>query len=317
MVRNWLRRALFENFTLKAVSLGLALALFVLVRGDKDTERMVRVGLAYTKPTDRDLITDVPDGVDVRVRGPWTRIKRLDPSEVDPIVIDLTKANDGDIPITEDMIRLPAGLRVASVRPSRIGVAFADLKKVAVIPEPVGTVADGFLVAGIEPEPMIITIRGPKNLLESVGDVRTLPIPIAGKRTSFQQSVPLAPLPKGITSDADNVDVKVTIEEEMGAETVAGIPVVAMLPPANTQPPGFDLVPAKIDVTVRGSRNALKRLDRSGISAIVELRLDDFTPGVTRKAAVQVQGIPAGLAIDVDPREVTLTMKGPVVPAPK
>src|SRR2546423_1820409 len=114
MLRDWLRRAFFDNLALKAVSLGMALALFVLVRGEKDTERMVRVQLAYTKPIDRDLVGDVPDGVDVWVRGPWTRIKRLDPSEVDAILIDLTKAQDGDIPITEDMIRLPAGLRLAS-----------------------------------------------------------------------------------------------------------------------------------------------------------------------------------------------------------
>ncbi len=309
MIRELLRRSFLDNLMIKVVALGLAVTLFVLVRGDKDTERMVRVGVAYIKPSDRALVSEVPDGIDVWVRGPWTRIKRLDPSDVDPIVIDLTKTPDGDVNIGEDMIRLPAGLRVASIRPAKISVAFEDEKKVAVIPEPVGTVAEGFLVARIEPEPMTVTLRGPKTLLEGVADVRTLPLPIAGKRASFQQSVPLAPLAKGLSADADSVDVKVEIEEEVGAETLTGVSVVAILPAGNSRPAGFDLQPDKVDITLRGAHNAIAHLDASRISATVELRIDDYTPGLVRKAAVQIEGVPAGVAIDVDPREVTLSMK--------
>src|SRR5262249_49626245 len=104
VLRALLRRWFLENAALKVVALGLAVTLFILVRGEKETERAVRVGLAYIKPTDRVLVTDVPDSMDVWVRGPWTRIKRLDPAEVDPVVVDLTKVADGDIVLDERSI---------------------------------------------------------------------------------------------------------------------------------------------------------------------------------------------------------------------
>src|SRR5215470_14206367 len=122
MLRALLRRWILENAALKMVALVLAVTLFILVRGEKETERAVRVGVAYLKPSDRLLVTEVPDSIDVWVRGPWTRIKRLDPGDVDPVVIDLTKVPDGDVPIDERSIRLPPGLRVVSVRPSKITV---------------------------------------------------------------------------------------------------------------------------------------------------------------------------------------------------
>src|SRR5262245_10178833 len=116
MLRKIARKAFVENATIKGVALILAITVFILVRGDKETERVVKVSVAYAKPDDRVLMADLPDSVSVRVRGPWTRIKRLDPENVEPILVDLTKLSDGEFLFDEDMIDLPPGLRVASIK---------------------------------------------------------------------------------------------------------------------------------------------------------------------------------------------------------
>jgi len=116
-MKEFLRRAFTENAALKTVAFILAVTLFILVRGDKETERNIPVSVAYVKPQDQTLLGDVPGSVEVRVRGPWTRIKRLDASDVDPILVDLTRAAEGELRIAEDLIHLPPGLRVASIKP--------------------------------------------------------------------------------------------------------------------------------------------------------------------------------------------------------
>src|SRR5262245_1122947 len=143
MVRAFLRRWFLENAALKLVAFVLAITLFILVSGEKETERSVRVGVAYVRPTDRVLVSDVPDSVEVSLRGSWTRIKRVDPADVDPILIDLTKRGDGEVTIDDNDIRVPAGLQVVSIRPAKILVQFEHLKRVPVVPELVGATAEG------------------------------------------------------------------------------------------------------------------------------------------------------------------------------
>ena len=111
-MRDFLRRWFLENVALKSVALVLAVTLFILVRGEKETERSVRVRLAYVKPDDRTLVTEVPQTVDVWVRGPWTRIKRLDTEDIDPVVVDLAKVGDGEVTLEEVADHGPARHRL-------------------------------------------------------------------------------------------------------------------------------------------------------------------------------------------------------------
>jgi YbbR domain-containing protein len=200
MLRRFLRRWFFENAALKLVSLVLAVTLFILVSGEKVTERSVRVGVAYIRPSERVLVSEVPDSVEVWLRGSWTRIKRLDPGDVPAIVIDLTKRSDGDVTIDDSDIRVPAGLTVVSIRPSKLTVQFEHVKQVPVIPELVGAIAEGYVVERVAADPAAIGVRGTQRLLATLADVRTLPVSLAGKRASFQTEVALAPMPVGASS---------------------------------------------------------------------------------------------------------------------
>ena len=309
-MRDLLRRAFVENAPLKGVAMILSITLFILVRGDKETERTVRVALAVVRPEGRVLVNDLPDEVEITLRGSWTRIKRLNPKDVDPIVIDLTKADDGDIVLEESMVRVPAGLRVASIKPTRLVVQFEHVKKVPVVPEPAGAPADGYIVQRIVADPPTVSVRGVKSVVDGLHDVRTLPVPVTGKRTTFHAQVGLAPLPNGALAEGDTIDVEVFIVEEAASKTLAGLLITLRPPEGVPRPPNLTANPSRVDVVLRGGAAAMRQALAAAaeVKAFVDIHPQDFA-GKQRRARVIVEGLPEGVAAEVHPKEVVLVPK--------
>lgn len=126
---SWLRRALVENAGLKAVSLVLAITLFVIVRGEREAVVAALVAVEYVDPPPgRVLKSDRVETVRVLVKGPWTRIKRFDTRSVPPIQVPLGGLTAGEFAIQADLIRLPAGLEVVSVSPRSVRVVFGEVE---------------------------------------------------------------------------------------------------------------------------------------------------------------------------------------------
>jgi YbbR domain-containing protein len=308
-LRDLLRRWFLDNAALKVVALILAITLFILVSGEKESERSVRVGVAYVRPEDRVLVSEVPDSIEVWVRGPWTRIKRLDPADVDPIVVDLAKAGDGEIRFERDQVRLPAGLEVRAIRPSSIRVAFEHGKRVPVLPELVGAPAEGFIVEQVIADPPLVTVRGSQNAIAPVDEVHTLPLSIAGKRGNFEQRVALAPVGRGATAEVEEVDVDVQIVEEVRMHKLSSVKVALSPPPPRAAAASVEVVPPVVDVILRGGAAAMKEVDPAKVGAAVEARPEDYAPGASRNAPVLVTGVPPGVAVEVYPREITVSTR--------
>jgi YbbR domain-containing protein len=312
-MRALLGRWFVENAALKLVSLILAVTLYILVSGEKETERSLRVGVAYVRPEDRVLVSEVPDSVEVWVRGPWTRIKRLDPAGVDPIVVDLTKHADGAVRFGASDIRLPAGLEVSSIRPSSIQVQFERQKTVPVVPELVGAPPDGFIIEKVTAEPATVGVRGPVAAIAGIDDLRTLPMSVVGKRAPFRQEVALVPLGRDLITEVDTVVIDVQVVEEVRTRTLDDVPV-QLRPPAGAPRATvthLEAAPASVDLVLRGGASAMREVEPREITAFVELQVEDLAPGATRSAAVVVSGTPTGVAIEVHPREISVSMPAP------
>src|SRR5688572_5305034 len=123
-IRKFVHAALFENVGLKFLSMVLAVTVFLLVNTDRDREITARVGVSYTLPDDKVLVSERLDEVRVTVKGPWQRLRRFDERELDRINIDLRRAQAGDVYLTPDMVTLPSGLNVTSISPRTIRVQF-------------------------------------------------------------------------------------------------------------------------------------------------------------------------------------------------
>src|SRR5215470_4681507 len=123
-VRRWLRSAMFDNLGLKFLSMVLAVTVFLLVSTDKDREMTIAVGVSYTLPEDKALISERIDDVRVTIKGSWRRLRKVDPHEIAPINLDLRRTTGGEIAISPDMIHLPSGVAITSINPRYVRVAF-------------------------------------------------------------------------------------------------------------------------------------------------------------------------------------------------
>jgi YbbR domain-containing protein len=295
-VRALLRRVFLENGTLKAVAFILSVTLFIVVRGDRDAERDMPVAVAYVQPADRVLVSEVPNSIDVRVRGPWTRIKRLNPNDVDTIVVDLSKLGDGDFLLEDELVRLPPGLKVVSFKPGKLQLAFEHVKSVPVVPATSGQPAEGF-AAEVKAAPAEITIRGPRRVIDGISEVRTLPISVSGRRTELTQEVALVALPRGVTPNATKVGVTVTFREELAARRLRRVPVIVR------GATGGEANPATVLVNVTGPRHIIEGINDDEVRAVVELT-SDLGTDERRRSHVHVQGVPDGVTASADPGEV-------------
>jgi YbbR domain-containing protein len=312
-VKRLMHRLFVEHAAFKIVALILAVTLFILVRGDKETERSLRVAIAYTHHDQRVLVGEVPSWIDVRVRGPWTRLRRLDAESIDPILIDLTGVVDGEVPLSEDLLRLPPGVRVRSIKPAKIVVQFEHEKRLPIVVETSGAPAKGHRVERVTPSPPTITVKGPKAALDVLADVRSAPISVAGRKESFHQSVPLAPLGDELSvAGPAGIDVEVVIGEEQAKRSLRDARVVVRGSDGKPGADGLELTPATVEIVLLGARDQVDAVDAARVTAYIELRPTDVFLTAARPARVLIEGLPPGVAVEVRPREVSL---GPRAPA--
>ena len=69
-IRRWVHAALFENVALKFLSMVLAVTVFLLVNTDRDREISARVGVLYTLPDDKVLVSEPLAEVRITIKGP-------------------------------------------------------------------------------------------------------------------------------------------------------------------------------------------------------------------------------------------------------
>lgn len=304
------RRLFVDNAALKVVSIILAVTLFILVHGERDTIVTANIKVVYTMPQDRVLTSEPVEEVRVRIRGPWTRVKRFDERDVDPIYVDLNDVGDGELSFQEDMVRLPPGLKISSINPPVIRLAFEKLttKQVPVSVTLEGEPARGHKVEGTTARPDRVTIRGAKSAVDRTQSVETRRLSISGKTSEMRERVSFAPLEETLSViDAVNVEVEVRIVEEQAEQILENVRVTPAVASGAAVEDGPDVTPATVRVILRGARNVLEELDQTAIKGRVRLEPEDLLIGRARKASVVLEGVPPGVTVEVTPAEVTVS----------
>ena len=303
-IKAWLRDACVENLGLKFVSMILAATVFILVNTDREREIVARVGVSYTLPEDKVLVSERVDEVRITVKGPWRRIKRFDEREVDRIQIDLTRVQGGEVPITPDMINLSQGLRLTSITPRVVRVAFEkrEVKEVDVTPTLVGRPMHGFVVTETRPYPQRVVVRGPEGLVHALPAVRTQEIRIDGRSETFEASIQLVP-PEGIEVEPPGpISVTVQIDEQLVTRRVGPVPL--KLSPVDDV--RLRASPSEVMLILTGGLRSVER-------AVAELHAAPRSlpgeAGRPRTAPVVVEGLPPGVGVQVVPPQVPLVIK--------
>lgn len=181
---DFLRRRVFNNLGLKAVSLFIAIGLWLAVSTEPPSETAMHVAIVFRNmPDDIEISSQDVPSAQIRVRGPERSVARLQTSDV-RAEIDLTGIKPGErtFDLTANQVSLPHGLRPVQIVPSQIHLTFDKRirKSVPVRPRVTGNFATGYSIASVETTPLNVEIVGPQKSLEDVESATTDPIDVTG-----------------------------------------------------------------------------------------------------------------------------------------
>jgi YbbR domain-containing protein len=314
-IRKFIHGALFENLGLKFLSMVLAITVFLLVNTDRDREISARVGVSYTLPDDKVLVSDRLDEVRVSIKGPWQRLRRFDERELERINIDLRRAQTGDVYITPDMIALPSGLRVTSIAPRTIRVVFDRRveKIVEVQPQLVGRPMHGYVVSEVKSMPTTVKVRGAERALKMLFSVRTQEVSVDGRTEAFATDTKVMTPDDVEPADSGQVTVQIQIEEELVTRKLPGLAV--RVGGDGVDPARWQVSPAQVDITLTGTLLAVEKA-KAALAPVVRPSANDTRP---REVAVSIEGLPPGIGVKISPERVKISpvKPAPVAPAPQ
>jgi len=263
----------FRHLGLKVLSLVLALLLWMVVSGEETVERGLRVPLELLQvPAGLELTGEVPATVDVRVRGASGTLSRVTTGDV-VAVLDLHSARSGRrlFPLTPDQVRVPFGVEVVQVQPSAIAMAFESSasRQVPVVPAVDGRPAPGYVVGQMTADPKTVEVIGPETAVRRVTEALTEPVSVSGARDHVRQSVILGLIDPSLRlKNARAAMVTVQIVPAPLERSLRGRPVHLRNVPGTLE---AKAIPSAVDMTLRGSREALARVEADDIVAYVDL----------------------------------------------
>jgi len=263
----------FRHLGLKALSLVLALLLWMIVSGEETVERGLRVPLELQQvPAGLELTGEVPATVDVRVRGASGTLSRVSTGDV-VAVLDLRNAQSGRrlFPLTPKDVRVPFGVEIVQVQPSALAMAFepSASRRVTVIPAVDGRPAPGYVVGSLEADPKTVEVIGPETAVRRATEALTEPVSVAGARDRVQQSVTLGLIDPSLRlKNVGTATVTIQIVPAPLERSLHNRPVHLRNVAPNLE---AQAIPSAVGLTVRGSREALARVEADDIVAYVDL----------------------------------------------
>ncbi|RDV38852.1 YbbR-like domain-containing protein [Bradymonadaceae bacterium TMQ3] len=289
-----LRRIFVHNFSLKFIAAVLTLALYIWVSEDRETVVASFAPVRIVVPENQVLVSDPLDRVKVTIRGRWSDINRFDPSNLEPIRLDLTPADsDSIVTISGNMVRVPPGLRVVSIEPSSMYVELEPeaQRVVPIIPQTTGEPQSSYVVEGVDVSPARVTIRGPRSRLERINSVQTEPVDVGSRSESFERNVQLRVEDGLVRVEYDSrISVRVRIGSELITRTLEDVPITGV----NTSL-DVNISPATTSVSVRGPRGLVEALNPDVVRAEIDLSDEDRRPPGTFSKTVEIQNLPPGV----------------------
>jgi YbbR domain-containing protein len=281
-LRAW-RRARRDTWLLRAAAMVISIMLWMTVLGGKKVEMTKKIPLDYQLPKGLVISNQVPREVSYRVAGPRAFLKEIEDREM-TIGIDLTSFNVGEyeVPIREDMLDVPLGLRVLSVSQSTI-----PLKIERVVPKwvPIRAVFAGQLPAGIRIarvtlKPSTVEIRGAPSRLQSIESVPTEPITPSPNSLKQETDVRLSMLElPGIHVDegAKVVHVVAELEGSLSRKWIQNVPITVRIGAGRNakyvDPTtlGIRIKPATVNFILEGPDEVISKLKPKDVEVWAEI----------------------------------------------
>jgi YbbR domain-containing protein len=208
-----------SRFGWKVVSVLVAAGLWYALIGEIETASSIPVLVQYRNvPADLEIVSDPPDRMFMRLRGPASRLQPEDLRSV-ALSLDLRNANtpgDQTITITERELGLPPGVSLLRVAPSQVRITL-DRRAEKLVPVEVqysGPPPSGYRVVSQRVFPQRITILGPETSVTRVESAMTDRIDLSSTvgNSEFRVPVVMADPHLRVAGGSESVTVQVTLE---------------------------------------------------------------------------------------------------------
>jgi YbbR domain-containing protein len=259
----------FQNFAWKLLSLFVAFGIWFIVMSSNSIEITKEVSLDLDVPPGLVISNDVPDHVSFRLSGSKFFLRTL-VNSLDSIRVDLTKAKAGPTyyRIEKDSLHLPIGVKILSISPSTINPVLEPIDRRSVPVEIVkkNQVPNGYRLVKMQAMPKNVRIRGPKNVVEKISEIRSQAIDLADIPANLKWEIPLSTGFPNVTFD-EEADPKILIEVEPTGSNfrVAGVPVRV------NSSRSYTIKPEKVSLYVNCPPNLIKTLSPEKVRAYVEV----------------------------------------------
>lgn len=263
-----LRRIFIEDWSLKLLSLAIAIVLWMLVTGqNQPVTAHVNVQLNFIRPPSLELSNDPPRTVDVMLTG--SRNKLDDLTSLDLVAtVDISDQRAGERVLRladKAKIILPQGVKIDGFQPSAVPIRLEEIieRQIAVEAKLEGKPADGFEVYSVYPNKGSVAVRGPSSRVNALQKVATESIWLAGQKDSFTASnIALdVPDPK-VDLLEPMVNVNVELGERRVEKTFSGVAV--------TTAQDGKVQPATTSVTLLGVTSFLDSLKPEELKIVLQ-----------------------------------------------
>lgn len=196
-----LKSLFFKNRGKKIIAVAFAIAIWFSANIEQDVERSVSAEINYINlPPNLAVMNDLPQTLNLRVRGPRTQLSSLSPRNI-VFTLDLSHASLGvsKFEVHTDQIKPPSGVQVIGISPAEIRIDIDKIIEKEAMVKPAVSIPDtGYEIVG-EPKvmPSKVMIRGSKRVVSQIESIYTDLVSTAGVKSSFTIEVPLK-TPQGV-----------------------------------------------------------------------------------------------------------------------
>jgi len=209
------------------------------------------------------------------------------------------------IPVEKNRIPMGGGVKILSIKPSYLSVQLENkITKTFKVTIPYsGKPAKGYIAIEPAVNPSRVQLTGAATVINSIKDVKTMPVDLTNARENFKTRVPLnLDDPTTVSLSEHIILVSVPIHQQLVSRTIEDIPIKVQNCPYLAK-----IEPSKITIIVKGPFDTLGNKEiMDQIYSFIDMK--DLKPGVYARHAYI--NIPVDLIMtNADPQVFTVKIK--------
>ena len=254
---------LTQNLGLKLIAFSSSLGIWLWVQTKQTTQEKVRSEVQYILPKDLVLLNQPSPLVTISLEGPKGTMRQLKNMEL-KTKINLSAKTEGAIDAefnTNDIINLPAGVKVLQFFPPGVNVVFDEklTRTLKIEPNISGTPQRGWKLVETAVHPETVTVTGAQTVLGTVASINTMGISLSERKTTSIESILLEPTHHSfVFENLETVEVTLVLEEEVLDKIFSDIPIIA--------PKGWIITPQQTDILIKGPLLAIEELTKENLT---------------------------------------------------